>query len=407
LTATTLTFLRTDSGFAAALLVQIRLRENEGELQVAEVSWPETVFVSTYAATQSHPPIRFRRFVPIAPGVYRAGVRLEDLGTGKVAERGQVAVVPHLEEGTPALGGILLSRRAPGRAPEPVVSFHIPLGRDTIVAHASVLNLPAGTQIPMLFTIVRFTVDTVRASAPYRFMPTLEVMENRKLFPERTDTVLTRRETRRLGEGGVLLDDALPPLPRGVYQIALRVWRPGQDPTDGSVALALRYFVVVGPAFPRPALLDELVDCTAYLARMNEQRAMDSVAVQPDKRRAFDHFWLSLFPDPTRAASMMRLYFGRIEESNRLFSSFKEGWKTDRGMVYVILGPPERVEKIPDSEVWYYSHPGTYAANVYRFRRVFFAPSNLSIEEFLLRRGTEYETFWERMIMKWREGEVF
>ena len=406
-TTTTLTFLRADSGFAAKILLQARIMDGDGEDQIAEVSWPETVFVPTYAATQSSPPIRFKRFLPLPPGFFRARVQLEDLGTGKIAERGQPVTVPQFLQGEPTLGGILLLRKAAGSAAEPVVGFHIPATRDTLSAQASVMNVAPGARISIAMTLTRFLVDTSRSAAPYLFMPTLEMMENRKLYPEDIDTVLTRREVRVVGDDGMVLNDPLPALRRGVYQVALRVWGNGQDSAEGSVATALRYFVVVGPAFPRPVLLDELVDGSGYLAYRSEQAAMDTVPDQQDKRHAFDRFWLSLYPDQAMAASMMRKYFGRIEEANRLFSTFKEGWKTDRGMVYVILGPPERVEKIPDFEVWYYGHPGAYAANVYRFRRVFFAPANLSIEEYVLRRNTGYETFWERMIMKWRDGEVF
>jgi hypothetical protein len=38
---------------------------------------------------------------------------------------------------------------------------------------------------------------------------------------------------------------------------------------------------------------------------------------------------------------------------------------------------------------------------------VFFGQTDLSIEEFLLRRSSGYEIFRDRMVMKWRDGEVF
>ncbi len=48
--------------------------------------------------------------------------------------------------------------------------------------------------------------------------------------------------------------------------------------------------------------------------------------------------------------------------TNRNFSyTRKEGWKTDRGRVFIVFGPPDRVERgTPsrytqgDYEVWYY-----------------------------------------------------
>jgi hypothetical protein len=76
-------------------------------------------------------------------------------------------------------------------------------------------------------------------------------------------------------------------------------------------------------------------------------------------------------------------------------------------MVYTILGPPERVDRLFDQETWYFHHPGSYQENTWRFRRVYFAPDNLSMEEFLLVRGREYEYLWQRILKKWREGVVY
>jgi len=57
-------------------------------------------------------------------------------------------------------------------------------------------------------------------------------------------------------------------------------------------------------------------------------------------------------------------YFERIKEANRLFTSGKEGWLTDRGRIFILLGPPINKSLYPfgDStvpysrpqEIWHY-----------------------------------------------------
>jgi GWxTD domain-containing protein len=54
-------------------------------------------------------------------------------------------------------------------------------------------------------------------------------------------------------------------------------------------------------------------------------------------------------------------HFSRVQEVNRRFSYLKtEGWKTDRGRVYIQLGPPDLVDyhtaqqNVSDYEIWYY-----------------------------------------------------
>jgi GWxTD domain-containing protein len=403
----TFTFLKVDGGFVARLLVQVRVMATDGETQVAEAAWPETLTVASYPETQSHPSLHIRRFVPVAAGTYRVRVQIEDLATGKTGDRVPSVTVPRVVEGEPSLGALVLSRRVPGEDPEPVVGFHIPAPRETLFASAPAINVPAGTPLRVEFTICRYVTDSLRATAPYLFMPTMMAMERKRIFPESIDTLLVVHETRNLGADGLVLDDPLPPLGRGVYQLALYVWGPGQETTEASAAGAIKYFVIVGPSFPRPVLVKDLVDASGYLARRHEQSGLDTLRDQQELRSAFDRFWLSMTRDKNRAVRLMRTFFGRIEEANRLFSSYKEGWKTDRGMIYAVFGPPESVEKKPESEVWYYNLPGPYQGNVFEFRRVFFSPASLAIEDYLLRRSTVYEESWDRMVEKWREGEVY
>lgn len=54
-------------------------------------------------------------------------------------------------------------------------------------------------------------------------------------------------------------------------------------------------------------------------------------------------------------------YFRRVEEANRSYSYLKkEGWRTDRGRIYIQLGPPDLIDyntsrpDISDYEIWYY-----------------------------------------------------
>jgi hypothetical protein len=63
----------------------------------------------------------------------------------------------------------------------------------------------------------------------------------------------------------------------------------------------------------------------------------------------------------------MEEYYRRIEFANTNFTSYIEGWRTDRGMVYITLGPPNDIERHPFEseskpyEIWSY----------YRYNREF------------------------------------
>lgn len=59
-----------------------------------------------------------------------------------------------------------------------------------------------------------------------------------------------------------------------------------------------------------------------------------------------DAYWEKNDPTPnTRYNELIEVYFKRVSETVRLFSNrHKEGWQTDRGRIYLLYGPPEKIE---------------------------------------------------------------
>ncbi len=59
-----------------------------------------------------------------------------------------------------------------------------------------------------------------------------------------------------------------------------------------------------------------------------------------------EKFWEERDPTPdTRYNELLEVYFKRVSETVRLFSNrHKEGWQTDRGRIYLLYGPPEKIE---------------------------------------------------------------
>lgn len=112
-----------------------------------------------------------------------------------------------------------------------------------------------------------------------------------------------------------------------------------------------------------------------------------------------DTFWLQAGGNETRALELKRRFYERIADSNRFFSSFVEGWRTDRGMIYLLMGPPDRVERSENIEIWYYTTTGSN----YIFRKV---DNPFSDAHYVLDRSETYRESWYTMVQKWREGRI-
>ena len=41
----------------------------------------------------------------------------------------------------------------------------------------------------------------------------------------------------------------------------------------------------------------------------------------------------------------MEEYYKRVEYTNDQFAGWQPGWETDRGMVYILFGPPDQIQR--------------------------------------------------------------
>lgn len=73
-----------------------------------------------------------------------------------------------------------------------------------------------------------------------------------------------------------------------------------------------------------------------------------------DTKTAIDSFWIATAGNPQRAMTLIKDYFTRVDESKSLFRGSIPGYRTDRGMVYIVWGKPTFVYRSSEMETWIY-----------------------------------------------------
>ncbi len=80
-----------------------------------------------------------------------------------------------------------------------------------------------------------------------------------------------------------------------------------------------------------------------------------------EKRDYFTETWKSIDPTPhTENNELMNEYYYRVHVANQRFSGHREGWRSDRGMIFIIYGEPDAVEEhnmeidTKPYMIWYY-----------------------------------------------------
>ena len=147
--------------------------------------------------------------------------------------------------------------------------------------------------------------------------------------------------------------------------------------------------------FPRLAHSDDLVKSIRYITKDKEYKKLRNAR---SKKLALDDFWLEIGGTKAHAKSLLRAYYNRIQTTNEYFSTYKEGWKTDRGVVYTIFGPPQRIQKNHRHEYWFYRFPERGESIDIYFQKI--------DGQFILRRTNDLEPYWNMRIYEWRNGII-
>ena len=114
-----------------------------------------------------------------------------------------------------------------------------------------------------------------------------------------------------------------------------------------------------------------------------------------------DSFWLKIAGTREKAKRIIRNYYRNVASADILFTNYKAGWKTDKGMIYIIYGPPEEVYRNEFEEIWVYERSETTSRLRFTFTKV---KSIFTKDHYDLRRDRGYEKFWYRTIDLWRKG---
>jgi len=116
-----------------------------------------------------------------------------------------------------------------------------------------------------------------------------------------------------------------------------------------------------------------------------------------------DNFWLAKVNNIERSRDLIKLFYNRVESANRYFSSFVEGWQTDRGMIYIVYGLPDYIFKSDDEEKWIYSPIDLGPGLSFTFE---YYENPFSLNHYILKRDRLKDSGWNAAIKLWENGEV-
>lgn len=130
--------------------------------------------------------------------------------------------------------------------------------------------------------------------------------------------------------------------------------------------------------------LDEDV---TYIITPEERKAFKQLSNDEEREQFIEQFWLRRNPDPESVENDYKEeHYRRIAYANQHFASGIPGWKTDRGRIYIMYGPPDEIEAHPSGG--FYQRPieegggstSTYPFEQWRYRYIEGVGQNIVLE---------------------------
>lgn len=332
-------FIKTGNEFRGSYEVSLQLIDDDGNPALEETwnnrptcqSFDETNSRTIYSSSE-------RQFL-VKPGLYTLQVAVTDSETKKsfIAKRSLVA--RDYSDSTESLSDIMLLK-----------SSSVSEGKRTIVPNIEG-NVISQSNSFSVFYEVYFpkTNDSVFA--------TTEIFDGKKqLVFSNSEWIVGTDRTKRVVEE--IPKDSIP---MGIYKITVSLHGTANKEAP-TLANTSRFFSIHFPDLPLTILnLDDAADEMLYIANSS---TIDSIKSAPDmftKEKLFLNFWQKYSLNRTsRNNPIMNEYFDRVAYANEHFTHYFKGWKTDMGMIYILFGPPNSVDRHPfevDSkpyEIWDY-----------------------------------------------------
>jgi GWxTD domain-containing protein len=157
-------------------------------------------------------------------------------------------------------------------------------------------------------------------------------------------------------------------------------------------------FVVAPYRYPDLSRASELVTPLTYITTRAERAKLIS-AKYP--RKEVEKFWLDVSGGKNQARRLISAYYSNVEFANAWFTDYKEGYKTDRGMVYIVFGKPSKVLRTANKEEWHYEERSPTPELRFIFEK---RASPLGGPSWQLIRNPDYDRFWYAVVDQWRKG---
>lgn len=401
-----LIYTNSKEGYKANALIEITLQRQDGETY-RTIRWDttETIRTDDDAIVNSQEVLRFQKQFNVRPGDYLVQTVVTDKQSGKKTTRTSSTSIPDPEDPISHITEIRIlgknsDKQADSSSFNPATTYDIPSRLDSLKFVFQVTNNNSEDPLELQASLKRFRSDTSVARPMFFNNYSPSSISYKGIDYDEYEEIQT--STRTLSQpGSVVIEYVFTDLPRGNYRLEVKA----NEGTEDEIYKA-RDFSIKSPNYPSLSTPEELAQPLIYIMSEDEHEQLMSITDPAKMKKAIDRFWLSNIQNSNLARNVISLYYERVEEANKQFSNFKEGWKTDLGMVYILMGPPLYSDSFSDELFWSYSYNRSDPEKNFLFEQTKLKTKFYPFYNYLLQRSSNYFNVQSRFVDRWRSGSI-
>jgi len=153
--------------------------------------------------------------------------------------------------------------------------------------------------------------------------------------------------------------------------------------------------------YPELTSISEMIYPLRYISARKE---FERLKTNSNLRSGLERFWLDCGESQERARELMAEFYDRVQTANMNFSSHKSGWKTDKGMIFIVFGTPTKITLDKASETWVYGDKDDLGSVNFIFNKI---KTSFSDNHYELERNSIYKSEWAQKVSAWRNGRIY
>jgi len=329
---TELQFTRQGDGYLARYEVSVNIMDKDDE-RIAGKIWSDSLWMSSYQDTRKteKTALSVRSFI-VPAAELSINVRVTDLYTKKSRILEDDIDQSKMYQGDLALGSIM------------ILDNYSPQGSDLLMDQS----------FYEVVDTLTFKARIIGKHHPYKLIYELLVKKERK---KKQSIILDHS-----GPIDSLLIFAVPlsDMQYTNYTLFLRA----EDGNGNQVTTKAHFRVRIKGINFDIGDMNEAINQLIYIANERQIKEM-RIGTDQEKAAKFREFWANLDPSPgTTDNELMEEYYRRVSFALEAFSVVQDGWKSDRGMIYILYGPPDEIQRGPFEidrkpyQVWEYYRLG-------------------------------------------------